>query len=144
VSTDSFQLERFVEAQAGGVYERALAELRGGRKVSHWMWFVFPQVAGLGGSPTSRLYAIDSLAEARAYLSHPVLGARLRACAGVAADFGGTPEELLGPIDEEKLRSSMTLFEAASPEEPVFAAVLDRHYGGSRCEHTLAFVAEHP
>lgn len=144
MSTDPFQLERFVEAQADGVYERALAELRAGRKESHWMWFVFPQVAGLGGSPTSRFYAIGSLAEARAYLSHPVLGARVRECAAVAAAFDGTPEELLGPIDEEKLRSSMTLFEAAAPDELVFGDVLERHYGGSRCAHTVRFVAEHP
>ena len=144
MSADPFQLERFVEAQAEGVYERALAELRTGRKKSHWMWFVFPQVAGLGGSPTSRFYAIGSLSEARAYVEHPVLGGRLRECAAAAADFAGTPEELLGPIDEEKLRSSMTLFEAAAPDEPVFTEVLARHYGGSHCAHTLEFVAEHP
>jgi uncharacterized protein (DUF1810 family) len=144
MSADPFQLERFVEAQAGGVHERALAELRAGRKVSHWMWFVFPQVEGLGRSEVSRRYAIGSLAEARAYVAHPVLGPRLRECAAAARDFTGTPEQLLGPIDEEKLRSSMTLFEAAAPDEPVFAEVLDRHYAGSRCAHTLKFIADHP
>jgi len=144
VSTDPFHLERFVEAQADGVHERALTELRAGRKKSHWMWFVFPQVAGLGGSPTARFYAIGSLAEARAYLAHPVLGQRLQECAATAASFTGTPEDLLGPIDEEKLRSSMTLFEAASPDVAVFGEVLERHYGGSRCAQTLKFVAEHP
>ncbi|MCA1982778.1 DUF1810 domain-containing protein [Nocardioides nematodiphilus] len=142
--SDDFDLDRFVQAQAGGVYEQALAELRAGRKRSHWIWFVFPQVAGLGYSPTSQRYAIGSLAEARAYLGHPVLGPRLRQSASAARDFDGTPEELLGPVDEEKLRSSMTLFEAADPDESVFAAVLDGPYAGSRCRHTQRFLAEHP
>lgn len=142
--SDDFDLDRFVEAQADGVYEQALAELRAGRKRSHWIWFVFPQVAGLGYSPTSQRYAIGSLAEARAYLEHPTLGVRLRECASAARDFAGSSEELLGPIDEEKLRSSMTLFEAADPDEPVFAQVLDGRYAGSRCQHTRRFVAEHP
>ncbi|MGZ4451892.1 MAG: DUF1810 domain-containing protein [Nocardioides sp.] len=142
--SDDFDLDRFVQAQAGGVYEQALAELRAGRKRSHWIWFVFPQVAGLGYSPTSQRYAIGSLAEARAYLEHPVLGPRLRESASAARDFDGTPEELLGPVDEEKLRSSMTLFEAADSDEPVFAAVLDGPYAGSRCRHTQRFLAEHP
>jgi uncharacterized protein (DUF1810 family) len=137
-------LERFVAAQAGGVHEQALAELRAGRKTSHWMWFVFPQVAGLGSSPTAVRYAIGSLAEARAYAAHPVLGSRLRTCAAAVLAFTGTPEALLGGIDAAKLRSSMTLFEAATPDEPVFADVLERHFAGSRCEHTLAFVAAHP
>lgn len=144
MSVDAFDLNRFVAAQAGGVHEQALAELRAGRKTSHWMWFVFPQVAGLGTSPTAQRYAIGSLAEARAYLDDPVLGPRLLEAAHAVAAFTGTPEQLLGPIDEEKLRSSMTLFEAATPDEPVFAEVLERHYGGSRCAHTLRFVAEHP
>lgn len=144
VTGDEFGLERFVEAQSGGVHEQALAELRAGRKQSHWMWFVFPQVAGLGSSPTSRRYAIGSLAEAQAYLAHPQLGPRLREVTEVARDVAGTPEELLGAIDAEKLRSSMTLFEAAAPDEPLFGEVLDRHFGGSRCEHTLRFVAENP
>lgn len=135
-------LERFVAAQAGGVHEQALAELRAGRKTSHWMWFVFPQVAGLGSSPTAVRYAIGSLAEARAYAAHPVLGSRLRACAEAVLEFAGTPEALLGGVDAAKLRSSMTLFEAAAPDEPVFANVLERHFAGSRCEHTLAFVAK--
>jgi uncharacterized protein (DUF1810 family) len=133
-------LERFVQAQAGGVYERALAELRAGRKASHWMWFVFPQVAGLGSSPTSRHYAIGSAEEARAYLAHAVLGPRLRACTQAVLDVAGTPEQLLGPVDAAKLRSSMTLFASVS-DEPVFAEVLERHFGGSRCAHTEAFLA---
>ena len=142
--SDDFDLERFVEAQAGGVHEQAVAELRAGGKRSHWMWFVFPQVEGLGRSATAQQYAIGSLAEARAYLAHPVLGPRLRESAAAARDFAGTPEQLLGPIDEEKLRSSMTLFESADPDEAVFGEVLERHYGGSRCRHTQRFVAEHP
>ena len=139
--SDDFDLERFVQAQSG-VHEQALAELRAGGKRSHWMWFVFPQVEGLGRSATAQQYAIGSLAKARAYLEHPVLGPRLREAAAAARDFAGTPEQLLGPIDEEKLRSSMTLFEAADPDQPVFGEVLERHYRGSRCRHTLAFVAE--
>ena len=141
--SDDFDLERFVQAQSG-VHEQALAELRAGGKRSHWMWFVFPQVEGLGRSATAQQYAIGSLAEARAYLAHPVLGPRLRESAAAARDFAGTPEQLLGPIDEEKLRSSMTLFESADPDEAVFGEVLERHYGGSRCRHTQRFVAEHP
>ncbi|WGL50454.1 DUF1810 domain-containing protein [Nocardioides sp. BP30] len=142
--SDDFELDRFLAAQAGGVHEQALAELRAGRKTSHWMWFVFPQVAGLGSSPTAQRYAIGSLAEAQGYGAHPVLGPRLREVSAAVSVFDGTPEELLGGIDAAKLRSSMTLFEAAAPDEPLFAEVLERHFGGSRCEHTLRFIAEHP
>ena len=125
-------LERFVAAQdAHDTYPTAVAELRAGRKRSHWMWFVFPQIAGLGRSPTARRYAIADLAEARAYLAHPILGPRLRECAQILA---GTEErsvaEVLGELDAMKLRSSMTLFARAAPEEPVFRTVLDRHFGG--------------
>jgi len=125
-------LERFVLAQdAGGTYRQALAELRNGRKVSHWMWFVFPQIAGLGRSATSRRYAIASLADARAYLEHPLLGARLRECAGVLARLpNADAEAILGEIDAQKLRSSMTLFMRARPSEGVFAEVLERYFGG--------------
>jgi uncharacterized protein (DUF1810 family) len=123
-------LERFVRAQAP-VYADVLAELRHGRKSSHWMWFVFPQVAGLGRSETARYYAIASLDEARAYVEHPVLGPRLRECAGLLLEVDGrTAEEVLGPIDATKLRSSMTLFLRAAPDEAVFEAVLDRWYAG--------------
>jgi uncharacterized protein (DUF1810 family) len=123
-------LARFVTAQ-DGVYERALAELRAGRKHSHWMWFVFPQLSGLGVSATSRHYAIASLAEARDYLAHPVLGARLRECAAVVAASGApTAEDLLGGIDAVKLRSSMTLFHRADPDDPTFPAVLDKYFEG--------------
>lgn len=124
-------LQRFVDAQAGGTYERALAELRGGRKQTHWMWFVLPQVAGLGRSSTARLYALDGLDEARAYLAHPVLGPRLRECAEALAGLATTdPVAVMGSVDALKLRSSMTLFARAAPEEPVFAEVLDRFFAG--------------
>lgn len=125
-------LDRFVNAQdAGGTYDAAVRELRAGRKQTHWMWFVFPQIAGLGLSSTSRRYAIASLAEARAYLAHPVLGRRLVQCADIVATSpAGSAEAILGPIDAMKLRSSMTLFRRADPTEAVFGAVLDRYFGG--------------
>ena len=126
---DHHDLDRFVTAQQG-VYDQALAELRQGRKTSHWMWFVFPQLDGLGRSPTARRYAIRSLDEARAYLDHPVLGERLRECARVVAETADPPDAVFGGIDALKLRSSMTLFARAAPAESVFTDVLDRHYGG--------------
>jgi uncharacterized protein (DUF1810 family) len=129
---DPHNLQRFVAAQdSGGTYERAVAELRRGRKTSHWMWFVFPQIAGLGSSQMSRTYAIASLDEARAYLRHPVLGPRLLECARVvAASPTATAEDLFGGIDAQKLRSSMTLFLRADPTQPVFQQVLDRYFDG--------------
>lgn len=124
-------LDRFVEAQRG-IYKSALAELRRGRKTGHWMWFIFPQIAGLGRSEMSRAYAITSLDEARAYLAHPVLGVRLRECAAALLSVQGrTAQEILGSIDATKLRSSVTLFHRAAPDEPVFAAVLDRYFDGT-------------
>jgi uncharacterized protein (DUF1810 family) len=130
---DPYRLERFVTAQDGaGTYERARSELRAGRKSGHWMWFVFPQIAGLGLSPTSVRYAISSVDEARAYLAHPVLGARLRECAAIlttAAD-DSTAEQIFGGIDAQKLRSSMTLFSRAAPDDAVFSQVLDRYFDG--------------
>jgi uncharacterized protein (DUF1810 family) len=130
---DPYDLERFTAAQeSAGTYERAVDELRRGRKVTHWMWFVFPQIAGLGHSATSRHFAVSSLGEAQAYLSHPVLGPRLRACAGILASTKGrTAEQIFGPVDALKLRSSMTLFSRASPDEPLFRAVLDAYFGGA-------------
>ena len=129
---DPYQLQRFVAAQdAGGTYDQATAELRAGRKTSHWRWFIFPQVAGLGYSPASRTYAITSLDEARAYLAHPVLGARLIECATILAGLAGrTAEQIFGEVDALKLRSSMTLFMHAAPREPVFGQVLDQYFGG--------------
>jgi len=129
---DPYDLQRFVAAQdAGGTYIRAIAELRAGRKASHWMWFVFPQIAGLGYSPTSRRYAITSLAEAQAYLAHPVLGPRLTECAAVLAGLHGrTAEQIFGEVDASKLGSCVTLFRHAAPDEPVFGEVLEQYFGG--------------
>ena len=122
MTSGPYDLERFVAAQdARGTYASALAELRSGRKTGHWMWFVFPQIAGLGLSETSRRYAISSLDEARAYLAHPVLGPRLEESARALLELDGrTATEILGPVDAMKLRSSMTLFARAAPEEPLF------------------------
>jgi uncharacterized protein (DUF1810 family) len=130
--TDPYGLQRFLDAQdAGGVYQAAVAELRAGRKRSHWMWYVFPQLAGLGRSSVSRTYAISSLSEARAYLQHPVLGPRLHECAGILSELHGRgARDILGDIDAIKLRSSMTLFAAAAPEDPLFLRVLDVHFKG--------------
>jgi uncharacterized protein (DUF1810 family) len=127
-----FGLERFARAQnEGGIYDTALSELRRGRKTSHWMWFVFPQIAGLGRSEIARTYAISSVAEARAYLGHPVLGPRLLECCQALLDLSGlSAEDVMGGIDAVKLRSSMTLFHRADPAEPVFSAVLDAYFGG--------------
>ena len=132
MSADPYDLERFVAAQnAGGTYDRAIEELRRGFKTSHWMWFVFPQIAGLGQSPTSRKFAISSLDEAQAYLRHPVLGPRLMECAAIVAETAGrTAEQIFGGIDAQKLHSSMTLFRRAAPSEPLFAKVLDRYFDG--------------
>jgi uncharacterized protein (DUF1810 family) len=131
-------LQRFVEAQErDGTYARALAELRAGRKATHWMWFVFPQIAGLGQSAMSRTYAIASLAEARAYLEHPLLGPRLRKCAtALLAHNDKSAATILGEIDAVKLSSSMTLFARADPGRPLFREVLDRYFDGRPDEAT--------
>jgi uncharacterized protein (DUF1810 family) len=130
-------LERFVEAQAA-TYAQALAELRRGTKQSHWMWFVFPQVAGLGFSPMAQHYAIASLDEARAYLAHPLLGPRLReSTEAVLAHRGRGAEAIFGTVDAMKFRSSMTLFEAAAGGNGPFGAALDAFYSGKRDRATL-------
>jgi uncharacterized protein (DUF1810 family) len=135
---EPYNLERFVAAQEG-VHERALAELRAGEKRSHWMWFIFPQIAGLGFSPMAQRYAIGSLDEARAYLAHPVLGDRLRACtAAVNGVTGRSAHALFGSPDDVKFRSSMTLFTRAAPEEPLFAAAMVRYFDGEPDPLTLA------
>jgi uncharacterized protein (DUF1810 family) len=136
--SDPSSLRRFIDAQdAGGTYDTALEELRDGRKVSHWMWFVFPQIAGLGRSSMAKMYAIRSLAEARAYLSDPILGPRLLEATRVVSELSGlTAEEILGPIDATKLRSSMTLFARAAPDESLFRRVLDRYFDGIADEET--------
>jgi uncharacterized protein (DUF1810 family) len=130
VDADPYDLERFLAAQdRGATYERALGELRAGLKTGHWMWFVFPQIAGLGTSPTSRAFAISSLAEARAYLAHGVLGPRLRECARVLLELEGrSAAQIFGGVDAMKLRSSMTLFLRAAPGEELFAEVLGRYF----------------
>ena len=133
-------LDRFVDAQdAGGTYDTALAELRAGQKRSHWMWFVLPQLAGLGHSAMAQRYAIADLTEARAYLAHPVLGPRLLDCArALVALETGDPVAVLGGIDAQKLRSSMTLFAHAAPEEPLFRTVLDQYFAGAEDDATTS------
>jgi uncharacterized protein (DUF1810 family) len=134
----SADLARFLDAQSGGTYEQALRELRAGRKQGHWIWFVLPQIAGLGRSPTSRYYAISGLDEARAYLAHPVLGPRLVESAQALLDLPGEDAvAVLGPIDAVKLRSSMTLFARAAPDQPVFREVLDHYFDGTEDEATI-------
>jgi uncharacterized protein (DUF1810 family) len=136
----AFDLERFVAAQEG-VYEGALRELRQGRKTAHWIWFIFPQLDGLGRSEMSRRYGIASLDEARAYLEHPVLGARLRECGNaVLATSGANADAIFGPLDAKKVRSSMTLFHRAAPDEPLFVEMLQRFYGGVADEATEALL----
>ena len=138
---DTSELERFVEAQER-TFSRALEELGAGRKASHWMWFVFPQLRGHGRSETSVFYGIDGITEARAYAAHPLLGPRLRAaCEAILAAPGGAVT-ILGSIDAVKLRSSMTLFMQATPDEPVYGSVLDRFFGGRPDPATLALLGE--
>ena len=135
---DRYGLQRFVQAQAP-VYAQVLAELRAGRKASHWMWFVFPQLEGLGRSEMARRYAISGREEASAYLAHPVLGARLRECtARVNAVQGRSIEQILGSPDDLKFHSCMTLFEAVAPQEPLFGEAIARYFGGRRDAQTLA------
>ncbi|MFZ1994115.1 MAG: DUF1810 domain-containing protein [Solirubrobacteraceae bacterium] len=135
---DPHGLQRFVSAQEG-VYESAIAELRAGRKTGHWMWFVFPQIAGLGMSAMSQRYAIASLAQARAYLEHPVLGPRIAECARILVEGGErSAEQIFGGIDAVKLRSSMTLFARATEDDSVYDAVLDQYFGGETDPQTDA------
>jgi uncharacterized protein (DUF1810 family) len=135
---DPFNLERFVDPQARA-YEQSRRELKAGRKESHWMWFIFPQIAGLGQSAMSIRFAIASLDEAKAYLAHPVLGARLRECARLALDVEDrTARDIFGSIDEMKFRSSMTLFARAAPEEDVFQRCIDKYFAGEPDPATLA------
>lgn len=134
---DVFDLQRFLEAQAGS-YAQALAELRAGEKRSHWMWFVFPQLEGLGSSPTALRYAVRSRAEAEAYLAHPILGSRLRECAQALLGVQGRAiGAILGFPDDLKLQSSMTLFAALEETDTLFAKVLERYYAGRRDAKTL-------
>jgi uncharacterized protein (DUF1810 family) len=126
---DPFDLRRFVEAQSGGVFEQALAELRAGHKRSHWMWFVFPQHRDLGQSPMSKYYGLAGVDEARAYIAHPLLGPRLLVAAGAISkhlDAGDRADSIMGLVDALKLRSSMDIFARAAPDEPLFGKVLKR------------------
>ena len=139
-TSDPFDLDRFVQAQADD-YDTALAEIRTGQKMTHWMWYIFPQLDGLGFSPLANRYAIRSLDEARAYLAHPLLGPRLTACAEAAAGVDGrTATQIFGAPDDLKLRSSATLFAAVSPPGSVFERVLAKLYRGEPDERTLALL----
>lgn len=133
---DPFALARFVAAQATS-YDQALAEIRAGRKVSHWMWFIFPQLSGLGMSAMSRRYAISGLAEARAYLAHPLLGGRILECTHTLNGLNASAQAIFGPVDALKLHSSLTLFDAAGDRHDPFAPCLARYYGGQPDAATL-------
>ena len=138
--SDPFSLQRFVDAQSQ-TYDQALAELRAGQKRTHWMWFVFPQVAGLGRSGMAQRFAISGLDEARAYLAHPVLGRRLVESARALTDLDvDDPAAVMGSVDAMKLKSSMTLFALAAPDEPVFREVLDHYFAGELDEGTTSRV----
>jgi uncharacterized protein (DUF1810 family) len=141
---DEFKLQRFVDAQAP-VIDRVFDELRAGRKRSHWMWFVFPQIAGLGRSGTAQHYAIVSLAEARAYMAHPLLGSRLGECSALAlAVTGRSVHEIFGAPDDLKFRSSMTLFARADPAAEVFRACLEKYFDGQPDAGTLSLLGSGP
>ena len=136
------RLERFIDAQAP-IYAQALGELRAGQKQSHWMWFIFPQITGLGQSPMSRAYAIQSLDEARAYMAHPVLGARLRECCQALMNLRNTSaHDIFGSIDATKLRSCLTLFAEADPEDVLFYNLLEKYFDGDADEATLEILSD--
>ena len=139
MSDDPFDLLRFVGAQAS-VYPQVVAELTAGRKRSHWMWFVFPQLHGLGHSTMAERYGISGSEEARAYLAHPLLGPRLLDCTGLVLAIGKGATDIFGSPDDLKLRSCMTLFEVVAPEQPAFATVLDTLFGGERDPRSLAML----
>ena len=139
-SDDPHDLGRFVQAQEGD-YEQALSEISSGRKRSHWMWYIFPQFDGLGFSSTAQHYSIKSVEEARAYLDHPVLGARLRQCSEAALSVEDrSASEIFGSPDDLKLRSCATLFASVSPPGSVFDRLLEKYYQGRRDEKTLQFL----
>ena len=136
-ASDPHDLQRFVDAQHA-VYDRVCAELRNGRKKSHWMWFIFPQITGLGSSPMAQRYAISSLQEAQAYLKHPVLGPRLRECTRLMLEVEGRSAlEVLGSPDDMKFRSCLTLFARAAPEERVFQNALQKYFAGQEDPRTI-------
>jgi len=138
MSDDPFDLQRFVDAQAP-VYERVRTELRNGRKRSHWMWFIFPQIAGLGHSAMAQRYAISSLSEAKAYLVHPILGPRLRECTRLVVQVDGkSAYDILGSPDDMKFHSCTTLFARAAPQEEIFLDALEKYFGGAEDQATVA------
>lgn len=138
---DPFNLQRFVEAQRVD-NDRALAEIRAGRKTSHWIWFVFPQMTGLGVSEASRFYGLSGLAEARAYLAHPLLGPRLRACVGAMLENTGSAEDVLGGLDALKFCSCLTLFSRAAPGDALFTTALQRFFAGREDDRTVSLLRE--
>jgi uncharacterized protein (DUF1810 family) len=141
---DSFNLARFVSAQED-IFDVALSELRRGQKESHWMWFIFPQIEGLGSSAVSRRYAIRSLDEARAYLSHPVLGPRLlRCCGALLSVHGKSASDIMGYPDDLKLSSSMTLFSLVADSPPEFGEVLRKYFGGEQDRRTMELLNIQP
>jgi uncharacterized protein (DUF1810 family) len=143
-STDTFNLQRFVDAQAP-VYDAVVDELQAGAKRSHWIWFIFPQLAGLGRSPTAARFAISSLAEAQAYLGHDILGARLRECTHLVNSIEGrSVDDIFGWPDNLKVRSSMTLFARATPDNAEFMDLLERFYGGEQDPATVALLSARP
>jgi uncharacterized protein (DUF1810 family) len=140
---DPYSLSRFINAQET-IFEVVLAELRSGQKRSHWMWFIFPQIEGLGHSPTSRYYAIKSLDEAREYLNHPILGSRLVECAEILLGIEGrTASEIFGFPDDLKFRSCMTLFACIANSASVFDRVLEKYFGGKQDENTLGWLGNY-
>jgi uncharacterized protein (DUF1810 family) len=144
LTQDPYDLRRFLVAQ-NEVYPAVCAELASGRKMTHWMWFIFPQIRGLGASPASRHFAIASLEEARAYLEHPVLGLRLRECTQwVQGIQGRTAHQIFGSPDDLKFRSCLTLFTHASGHEPLFEAALRKYYGGEYDVRTVELLGSHP
>jgi uncharacterized protein (DUF1810 family) len=143
MAQDTINLQRFVGAQQP-VYDQVLDELRSGRKRTHWMWFIFPQIAGLGHSSTAQRYAIKNAEEARQYLAHPVLGQRLRECATILLNLQGrSASEIFGYPDDLKLKSSMTLFAQLEGQESVFAQVLDTYFQGQPDDRTIALLNQH-
>jgi len=141
---DPYHLDRFLKAQEDG-YDTALDELRAGRKRSHWIWFIFPQIAGLGHSPTSQYYAIKSLEEAIAYLAHPILGRRLHECLKALQTLEQTDaNQVFGELDAVKFRSSLTLFAEADPADPIVEVALDRWFDGRKDERTLRLLGTSP
>jgi uncharacterized protein (DUF1810 family) len=143
VIDDSYDLHRFVQAQQD-TYAQAVDELADGHKASHWMWFVFPQLRGLGRSPMATRFGIASLDEARAYLDHPLLGSRLKQCVRLVLRIDGRSiNEIFGSPDDMKFRSCMTLFDLAAPQEAIFAQALQKYFGGTPDERTLALLRQH-